>query len=259
MLTILDCCFAAGAVKGKSEHTRTFELLAATGRDLTTPRPGPLSYTRALIDCLQEKLNENEGTPFNTFELNTMIREKRDWITTPHVYNRMGYSRHINLAPLPEVKKSDFKNSPEVRRNAGYLNLRIAFAELSDLKDSQVETLATCLSDAAKGCELGVSDIHWVGFEPTQNSKHFQSLIFVVRVYYRFRKALLKLREKKRQEQLKRKADDDGSEGMGTPRRAQMSLEEVAEKVLSSRSVGSGPPTPGSLSRAATPIEQKEG
>lgn len=246
----MDCCAAGGVVKGRHDHTRSFELLAATGRDLTTPRPGPQSYTCALIKCLTDMLDQYNGDPFTTFDLNQSIRKQRNWTTAPHLYNLMGYStpRHIFLAPLPRLELREVQANREVTRNAGYLNLRIAFAEQSDLDDEQVRVLATVLSEAAKNCSLGVTDIYWMGFEPYQNSRHFQSLIHVARVYHRFRKALYNLREHKRQSSLKRKLDDPQPEECRSPRN--MHIASIAAEFVRSLST---PPTPGTMSRATTP------
>ncbi|EMD00812.1 hypothetical protein BAUCODRAFT_118540 [Baudoinia panamericana UAMH 10762] len=54
VLTILDCCCAGSIMKGKpAEDARTYEVLAATPRKKATEAPGPLSFTRALIDVLK--------------------------------------------------------------------------------------------------------------------------------------------------------------------------------------------------------------
>jgi len=163
VLVILDCCFACSVMKGMTEHTRSFELLAATGKDSTTPKPGPRSYTRAFIDSLKAQLCSNQSQPFTTFDLNQEITRRRDWSDQPILANRTdSATRHIVLAPLDSTQPSTV---PTPIMHAGHLNLRLVFTDTC-LSDNQVETLAEYLASAAKRSKLGISAIDWMGFVP---------------------------------------------------------------------------------------------
>ena len=86
-LTILDCCCASNAMKAIERSGRSYLLMAATGKDLTTPKPGPRSYTSALINSLR-KLLDNEQLPFNPYDLNQEIIRHRSFDTSSQVFNR---------------------------------------------------------------------------------------------------------------------------------------------------------------------------
>src|SRR5436190_24149719 len=77
VLTILDCCFASNIQKDFEEDVRIYELLTASGPDKPTSAPGPKSFTRALIDSLQELLDEYSGRSFSTYSLNDRIISQR--------------------------------------------------------------------------------------------------------------------------------------------------------------------------------------
>jgi hypothetical protein len=66
VLAILDCCYAGGAHKGSTRHTRTYELLAACSKDDTTPAPGPNSFTSRLLNAIEKSLDTPESSPIVT-------------------------------------------------------------------------------------------------------------------------------------------------------------------------------------------------
>ncbi|KAK3631999.1 hypothetical protein LTR56_016592 [Elasticomyces elasticus] len=72
-LVILDCCCAGNVMTTPQTvaNTRSYELMAATGRDMVAIQPGPRSYTHALIKALKMLRRENET--FSTAELNQKV------------------------------------------------------------------------------------------------------------------------------------------------------------------------------------------
>ncbi|KAF7520123.1 hypothetical protein G7054_g12877 [Neopestalotiopsis clavispora] len=74
VLVIFDCCYAGKLernVRAPLSH-RVFEFLAATSAKSTTPKPGPRSFTSALIYTLS--LFAKDRSPFSTQELVHMIQ-----------------------------------------------------------------------------------------------------------------------------------------------------------------------------------------
>lgn len=169
-LLILDCCYACGIMKGGEEHTKSFELLAACGKNTTTPKPGKRSFSRALINSLRDKLIANANHPFDTKELHRAISKRKEWNDPPFLYNfDDGFpTRPIVLAPLD---KSQVERKPAPVHNAAELSLRIAFEKKTALTNQEASTLAQCLAEAAKRSALGISAIDWLKFVPSLPSK----------------------------------------------------------------------------------------
>jgi len=100
VLVILDCC-AAGNVFGPWTHSeRTYEILAAAGRNCPTPHPGPTSYTTILIMALRALMTT--GRAITTWELQQAISLIHRWDTVTSLHSvMMGRNgRHISLVPL---------------------------------------------------------------------------------------------------------------------------------------------------------------
>ena len=238
VLEILDCCFASNIMKSLIENTRTYEVLAATGKDKLTPKPGPRSYTRALIDSLKDELRENEGRPFSTFDLNQKIHHKKNWEAAPHLYKIVGnaMTRHICLAPMDRPRALSIKLPV---RNAGWLHLRVAFAEKSGLDENQVEKLARNLSGAAKKSKLGINAIDWMMFEPFKESDHFKSILQAARDTH-----LMLKYGKRMQHNTKRRREEGTPDDHQKLKQQHMSVPDVAQQVVKSRP-NSALPTPG--------------
>lgn len=168
VLTIMDCCYAAGVMKDGGHHTRTFETLAAT--DVVTPQPGPLSYTRALIDELKEQSENHKGKAMRTFDtifLHDRIRKRLD-SAAPRLLNRLksAIARHIHLAPLKTPSEPGEAEPARVKRNRGSLQIQIDFAKHSSLSREETIKLARRMTRTAIDADLHVTDLKWGVFVP---------------------------------------------------------------------------------------------
>lgn len=207
VLTIMDCCFASNIMKGVTDQTRTYETLAATGHNLTTPKPGKRSYTRALIDSLKEELNRfemNERRPFDTFKLNQRIKQRQNWSHQPQLFHRnhCAKSRHIRLAPLEKTA------APPTQQDltcSGTLNLQLTFSKKSNLHGPEIAKLATKLAKAARKSDLGITALDWIGFTPNVRTTQFRRLL---RLIFMLKIAMARFGLKRRKGQ-KRQVEDD--------------------------------------------------
>ncbi|KAI5369286.1 hypothetical protein Slin15195_G001620 [Septoria linicola] len=244
VLTILDCCFAGGVMKGMNDHSRSWELLAACGKD-TTPKPGPSSYTRHLIDSLRDILAQ-EDRRTNTFELNQMIFKKRNLDAKSLVFNRLHsrFHRHIFLAPLSKRKQC---NPKPMARHAGHLNLRIAFEKHSQLTITEVTRLAENMTSAVTKAELDIRAIDWMGFEPYKGSEQFESFVkAVLLIRMAMRKWKNKLPARSRQKQKhKRLLEVADADAVSLPKRRHTTVGTFAEELVDMRY---GPLSPGDSS-----------
>lgn len=166
VLTILDTCYSSNVAKSGREETRTFELLSACAIDATTAAPGDKSFTRALIDALNELLNEFGDRPFTTFHLNQRILlDPRRHDTPSQLWFRMqNHERHIRLGPIKQI--SDTRSPSLTQPPRGYLTLRFALRD-DFLNQQQIEYLTRKLSKAFdKKALVGLRRIDWLGIKP---------------------------------------------------------------------------------------------
>ena len=108
VLLIFDCCHAAELEKSnRGFKRRAFEYLAATSAKSTTRKPGPQSFTSALIWSL--KHFAKEGKSFSTTDLiNTITTKAPNFPENqePRLSERHGTClRRIVLAPLTKTGK----------------------------------------------------------------------------------------------------------------------------------------------------------
>lgn len=196
-LVILDCCSASNIMKGVSEHSRSYELMAATGKDKPTSA-GPKSYTAALVKSLKI-LRQRELQPFTTYDLSQMIIRQRGWNTASQLYNRRSNfrTRHIAIAPPVEPSESQ---SQKPDNCAGYLDLRIAFEDNSVLKVDQVRRICSELCKLPKSTELKICDLEFLGFTPRRDSPQFKRLVGIFRMRHMIGKAVKRFRAKKQRQ-----------------------------------------------------------
>jgi hypothetical protein len=210
VLNIMDCCAAATAMKNIGHNTRSYELMAAAGRDSGTPKPGPRSYTRAIMDSLKEELDrsaEDQEGIFTTFGLNQRIRLRHQW-SKAELFQRVpnNRSRHIRLAPL--VPNTSML--PRSGTCASTLGLQLGFSTKSDLKNEEVKTLARLIAKAAKDSGVGITSIEWDGFRPKHYKLDFWLLVLMT--------SLMKGLKRRRMARMKRQREDD-SLGLPEPKR----------------------------------------
>ncbi|KAK0247974.1 hypothetical protein B0A54_12445 [Friedmanniomyces endolithicus] len=141
-LVILDCCCASNVMKDRlsSKGARSYELMAATGKNMPAIQPGPRSYTHALINALRASLQEGGG--FDTADLAQGIHELRGYDLTSHLYNRMAArTRHIRFNPL---EHRGFPASSNAAREGGSsLDVRPDSRDQDSLRDGEAKRLAS--------------------------------------------------------------------------------------------------------------------
>ncbi|KAK1082338.1 hypothetical protein LTR33_003988 [Friedmanniomyces endolithicus] len=140
-LVVLDCCCASNVMEGRLPSTgaRSYELMAATGKNMLAIQPGPRSYTHALINALSALLQE--GCDFSTTDLAQAICELRDDEVKSRLYNRLGgTARHIRFAPL---ERRSLSTSSEAERTNGSLDVRIDSRDQDSLRDGEAKRLAS--------------------------------------------------------------------------------------------------------------------
>lgn len=103
VLIILDCCFAANAVRDTTDGTAK-EILAACGRENPTLGVGMRSYTSALI----EELQAFGDKPFSVAMLHARLVTLRWRLAFTPMYTLLSENNRpsIQLAPLPIVDVS---------------------------------------------------------------------------------------------------------------------------------------------------------
>lgn len=172
VLAILDCCFAStAAIKGISNTTRAYHLLAASSPEGVTKEPGPSSFTSALCDSLEELRKETNGEPFTLMKLWATINAKPGQCAM--LWDRLGKHKqtlgHIELGRLKTSPERDasFENT-NTHPEQSSLTLRMSL-KTDTLSDEQIKTLAHTFSVSCKEAEIPVRRVEWVGFEKRDN------------------------------------------------------------------------------------------
>ena len=106
VLIILDCCYAANAARDLADSRTTKELLAACSRESTTSGVGYRSYTRALIDELENmSYSRSPMKPFSAAMLHSRlmsVRWRLAYTPTYALLSELGGSS-IVLNPKPRI------------------------------------------------------------------------------------------------------------------------------------------------------------
>lgn len=217
VLTIVDSCSAGSVMKGATNDSQIFELLAATGRRAPTAGPGPRSFTRAMIDSLKDQLSKNPDIPFTTYDLNQAIMKRRK-NDTSQIFNRNSAHSHrfIKLAPLDEVKVE----SPIVPKDSSYLSLRFVFKRETVLSNDQIARLAKQLSTGALNSETDIRAIEWLDYHHTRDIEHFAEAAALIQTVKSLQKRWkARIQSKKT---LKRKNSDASDQGEPALKRLQI-------------------------------------
>jgi hypothetical protein len=148
ILAIMDSCFAGGVsaiIQG--EAGRTYEYLAPSKPYQPTNAPGDKSFTRALINSLNRLLEEKQGQPFTTLDLQTTLSTQKSrkgkgygFLVPRSRYN----SRRIELRPM--WQDPTYFDGSKIH---AYLNLRIELKQ-DDLSEDELKNLAKLVSRAVK-------------------------------------------------------------------------------------------------------------
>lgn len=202
VLTILDACYASNMTKAAMQSTKKFELLSACGLDQTTAAPGPNSFTRALIDNLEDLIREYGDKPFNTFHLNQRIcMDKRRRETPSYLWYRLPSDSNILLAPLKPGAKHVHHETNVARAPRGYLTLRFALRDES-LNKEQIEVFTRNLSKAFENKKMiGLRKVDWVGIRSAKIS-YFERVGLAMFAVAQWKKFLAKKKEAKRSQRV---------------------------------------------------------
>ncbi|MCJ1384076.1 hypothetical protein MMC17_007192 [Xylographa soralifera] len=179
---IFDCCFAGnlGRIRGR---TRNFEYLAATASNSTTPCPGPLSFTSALIWALKDLVIHVR--PFTTLDLvNHIIHRAPDFQRgqLPVLSSREGIhpARFITLEPLNSSNNQKARRSPceRVDQSTGdgaVISLGFLFEDLPT--ETDITALGNTLSRAISESKLAIKAVKWNGLSLSSEKDKIASII----------------------------------------------------------------------------------
>ncbi|KAF2419042.1 hypothetical protein EJ08DRAFT_44677 [Tothia fuscella] len=158
----MDACFA-GAVKAvvQRENKRSYEYLGACAAEKVTASPGGKSFTTALMQSLEQLLENSPRQSFTTTDLHRTIKGKRFMtVSEPCLLCRSAYDdRRIRLAPLKKTER--YFDTTWI---AKYLNLRIELKQ-ETLTSEEVEDLAKRVSGAVRNSIAKTRRVDFVRLE----------------------------------------------------------------------------------------------
>jgi hypothetical protein len=99
LLLLFDCCFAAQAGRADDSRLGRFELLAAAPMGMVTPKPGPKSFTVALMNEVATSFQESGVAIIKDIQARLVVLQARLHATPVHVPLRAG-KRSIRLEKL---------------------------------------------------------------------------------------------------------------------------------------------------------------
>jgi hypothetical protein len=178
VLLIFDCCYAGNLLPcNVHPHypSKSFECIAACGRDKETSRPGETSFTTALIWSL--KVLERDRKPFTTQELRTTIMKAPKFPAKQFVpLIQQDESRDQQLVIAPFTTDSNTM-SPKIAissraSNEASLDLRFWYPNHPD--EEEIKKLAHHLRKILEEESISASRIGWLILKkrPGQTSKN---------------------------------------------------------------------------------------
>ncbi|ATZ46745.1 hypothetical protein BCIN_02g01150 [Botrytis cinerea B05.10] len=178
-LVIFDCCNAGAmdrSVRGGDFTRRAFEYMAATSQNSTTRKPGPKSFTAALIWALEELVRSKPGKRFSTQELTRKIFQAPNFPKTqaPRLMEPgpKGSLRKIVLVPLDQQVKFGDRgehSSGQIDDIKETLNLRFVFNR--KITNKIVRELAKDLTNLISGGDFVASTVLWDGINTSNSTK----------------------------------------------------------------------------------------
>ncbi|KAL9094149.1 MAG: hypothetical protein Q9165_003564 [Trypethelium subeluteriae] len=110
VLLILDCC-NAGQVSEPEKPQGKLELLAATGKKVLTPGPGPLSFTTLVTKMVRRLLRVDQE--ITVIHLHSRLAQSTKTTETPVYFDlARSHSRSITIRPLVTPKHAGFIQKP---------------------------------------------------------------------------------------------------------------------------------------------------
>ncbi|KAK3647226.1 hypothetical protein LTR22_013887 [Elasticomyces elasticus] len=162
-LVILDCCCAGNVMNGTLHpvNNRSYELMAAVGRDKPATQPGPSSYTHALIKALEELCVA--GHVFTTADLHERTSELRTHRGSSHLYSWLPglQARRIRFPPPAHQQ---FPQKSKLTPSGGNLSIRIEFDREPFEEPEGFAELALALSMLPSSTGLGICGIEYMDY-----------------------------------------------------------------------------------------------
>ncbi|KAJ8071114.1 hypothetical protein OCU04_001455 [Sclerotinia nivalis] len=179
VLVIFDCCNAGEmdrGVRGGDFTKRAFEYMAATSQRSTTKRPGPESFTTALIWALKEMVCFKPGRSFSTHELLRKICQAPNFPRpqAPRLTERglIGSRRKIVLVPLDKQSKpktTEEKSIAIMDEIMETINLRFVFN--GKITEKMVREFAQAISKIISEGDFVASTVLWEGINTSSSTK----------------------------------------------------------------------------------------
>lgn len=179
VLVIFDCCNAGEmdrGVRGLDFTRRAFEYMAATSQRSTTRKPGPQSFTAALIWALKGMVLSKPGKRFSTQELIRKISQAPNFprAQAPRLTERgpIGSLRKIVLVPLDQQSISgvpEEKNMELMDERKETLNLRFVFN--GKITKKIIRELAKDVSNLISEGDFVASTVLWEGLNTSSSTK----------------------------------------------------------------------------------------
>jgi hypothetical protein len=169
VLVIFDCCYAGELERSVRAPLprRAFEFLAATSAKSTTPKPGPRSFTSALIHSLSELVKKGS---FSTQELVRKIQYAPCFPENqcPRLHERHPSRRKIVMSALTQetiIQARKANQSPEdddsILEKRQDLLVRLIFDQ--HITESMVQELAKTLQQAINNGDIKAKGASWEG------------------------------------------------------------------------------------------------
>ncbi|KAA8573481.1 hypothetical protein EYC84_005066 [Monilinia fructicola] len=186
VLVIFDCCNAGEMnrnVRGSDFTRRAFEYIAATSQGSTTKKPGPESFTSALIWALKYMIKHKPGRRFSTTELVNKIYHapKLPEDQAPRLIegSPIGCLRKIVLGPLDEKSLTGVSNGINMERiNETNDTLSVRFVFTKTINKRMIQDLSKDLSNLIGQGDFGASTILWDGINsPGPETKRIRDII----------------------------------------------------------------------------------
>ncbi|KAK8127031.1 uncharacterized protein PG998_002790 [Apiospora kogelbergensis] len=161
VLVIFDCCHAGELernVRGHWQH-RAFEYLAATSAKSTTRKPGPRSFTRALIWSLDHLVKTRAH--FSTTELLRTIHNDAPRFPRKHEAKTKAAATEAATSQSQQKDSDDADDgSASGERRHDFL-LRFVFD--CEITEEMLKTIASHMKDLIKNGEINAKAVSWEG------------------------------------------------------------------------------------------------
>lgn len=170
-------------VRGSDFTRRAFEYIAATSQGSTTKKPGPESFTSALIWALKYMIKHKPGRRFSTTELVNKIYHapKLPEDQAPRLIegSPIGCLRKIVLGPLDEKSLTGVSNGINMERiNETNDTLSVRFVFTKTINKRMIQDLSKDLSNLIGQGDFGASTILWDGINsPGPETKRIRDII----------------------------------------------------------------------------------